>query len=35
MTYNDVSPVADLLTLFIILTFSNECMAYLTLVPLL
>jgi hypothetical protein len=27
---NDVSPVANLLTLFIILTSSNECMAYLT-----
>jgi hypothetical protein len=25
-----VSPVANLLTLFIILTSSNECMAYLT-----
>jgi len=28
--YEDVSPVANLLTLFIILTSSNECMAYLT-----
>ncbi len=29
-TYNDVSPVANLLTLLIILTSSNECMACLT-----
>jgi hypothetical protein len=26
--YKGVSPVANLLTLFIILTSSNECMAY-------
>ena len=30
LSSNDVSPVANLLTLFIILTSSNECMAYLT-----
>ncbi len=30
LTYNDFSRVANLLTLFIILTSSNECMAYLT-----
>jgi hypothetical protein len=30
LSYNDVSPVANLLTLFIILTSSNEYMAYLT-----
>ncbi len=31
----NVSPVTHLLTMFIILPSSNECMAYLTLAPLL
>jgi hypothetical protein len=34
-SYKDVSPSDSLADLFIILTSSNECMAYLTLVPLL
>jgi hypothetical protein len=30
LSYKGISPLANLLTLFIILTSSNECMAYLT-----